>query len=450
MITDQIRIHAQNHPSKTALVLDGKAISYAQLERLTGAFEESLHGIQESTVLFRGDALENLCGMLACNQVGKSGIVLPLDFSEERIRTLRQEYQAVLWGKETSGGQGLDDSKTKEEHNDNFLGILTSGSTGEPKVIWKSDANWQKAFPYQSEIFGLTSEDRIFVVDALAYSANLNAVIHGLWLGATVVLGQFSQSRFWLKQWEQQQISAAFLVPSHCRLLTKSQFKYTGLKSLATAGEKLDVNTARFLLEKFPNVCLTEYYGAAELGHITYHQNWDIVHNPISVGKPFPEVQIAISEGEIQVHSPYVSEDFKERATVHDLGYFEGEHLILLGRAGRVFNRRGINIFAQEVENVALDCGLIQEAVLVSHSDSLEIQKLTLFYSPKKEGNISELELRKRMAEKLPKSKLPNFFKELKVIPHSDAGKIDFRALSKMCDEHHTKTATDSFVHFSF
>ena len=99
------------------------------------------------------------------------------------------------------------------------LGLLSSGSSGEPKVIWKTSKNWEAAFEHQSSIFGITEQDEVMVLAALPYSANLNSVLHGLWNGATVHLQELKNAKNWPKYIHTHSISSIFLVPSHWNLL---------------------------------------------------------------------------------------------------------------------------------------------------------------------------------------------------------------------------------------
>jgi len=247
-----------------------------------------------------------------------------------------------------------------------------------------------------------------------------------------LVIDSLKNARKWNEIFLTHNVSSCFLVPSHCNLLIEQDLSASRLKSLVTAGEKLSGNSAKKVLEKFPNIKLTEYYGAAELGHITYHQNDDIVNFPFSVGEAFPGVEVSIINDKVNVSSPYISAKYKKIGTVNDLGYFDGNRLILQGRTGRFFNRRAVNIYAQEIEVMALKLASIKDAILVKSEKG---GKLTLFFTSKESKGNSEIKLFEFLRANLPVSKIPNFVREIDQIPHSNAGKVDFKALSKMSNE---------------
>ncbi|WP_341225992.1 AMP-binding protein [uncultured Arcticibacterium sp.] len=399
-------------PNKDAVVFDGTTLSYADLARSIHTSISEEKNVTAKSFVFNRNPIETLCSVLASNALNRAVVVVPADYPEKNLEIEQEEPVP-------SGA---------------FIGILTSGSSGKPKTVWKSNDNWELAFKHQSEIFGISKSEKLFVLDALSYSANLNAALHILWEGGTLVLGQLKKARRWKEMFEEAKVSSCFLVPSHCQLLLNNGIVNDNIKSLVTAGEKLSAKMAKELLERFPASKLTEYYGAAELGHITYHQNADIYNFPHSVGKPFPQVKVVVKDNKVTVSSPFVSSEYKENGTVDDLGYFDkGDRLVLKGRSGRMFNRRALNIYAQEIENIALTFDSVQKAVLVES----EINKrLNLYFTTNSKalGNDEE-ELAAFLKQCLPKAKMPSFVKELEEIPHSETGKVDFRALSKMSGE---------------
>jgi long-chain acyl-CoA synthetase len=223
------------------------------------------------------------------------------------------------------------------------------------------------------------------------------------------------------------------MVPSHLQLLR--DFKLGNkIRSIVTAGEKLTANLASEIRSVFPEALLTEYYGTAELGHITFHQNSDISSNQLSVGSAFPEVQISIQNNQLYVDSPYVSPAYKKLKTVGDLGTWENGKLVLLGRAGKMFNRRGLNIFAQEIEQKALSNKWVKEACLVEIVRDNH-QKLVLFFSitPYSSPKAARSEaLAKYLKALLPLAKRPNQLVEVEAFPRSPNGKVSEKGLKLM------------------
>ena len=424
MIVSQITHNAQHNPDKVAIKKGSSVLTFAQLEEKITKAASEFQVLDGNLILIRANNAEGLIQFLAGLKASKKVIILPASLSTDQWDSLKETYHA----KEYQCADLAQFHLGKIENNDGQIGILTSGSTGNPKIIWKTQENWESAFAHQSQVFNIRFESKVMVVDAMAYSANLNAAIHTLWQGSTLHLTSTQEIRAWGNLIDKEKLDTLYLVPSHARLLLQNRGEETSVKNIITAGEKLDIHTAKLLLDKYPGLLLTEYYGAAELGHISYHQNEEILAHPASVGKAFPGVEISIDGEEIQVNSPYISPEYHEKRSVQDLGYFEEGRLLLKGRAGRVFNRRGINVYAEEIENLATTFGGIQSAALIPTQE----QKLTLFYCTSNNTQVSSQDLQKYLSQKLPSSKMPNHLVVLDEMPHSEAGKVDFKALSKM------------------
>ncbi|MFT7483845.1 MAG: long-chain acyl-CoA synthetase [Oceanospirillaceae bacterium] len=428
MLSDKILQNTRSNPDKIVISWRGETVTYGQLGILIESFQKKLTKPNKRFFIKSDFPIKAIAQLIACQLTGNSGLIISNDLPETDKSSL-------------SVANGFIDFPTSEsvsapgkEFTDNyFLGVLTSGSSGTPKVIFKDNDCWERAFSYQSQIFGIHAYDNIFVLDALAYSANLNAVIHALWLGASVTFGSLSSAKSWGKQFTEEQITSTFLVPSHLKLLM-SQEVGRALKSVVTAGEKLSSVLAQSISKSCPDVTLTEYYGTAELGHISYHQNEEIIKNSLSVGKPFPEVQVDILDKQLYVKSPYVSPEYRNAKTVGDLGIWENDCLILLGRSGRMFNRRGLNIYAQEIEQKALLHPAINEAYLLERLVGTQ-KKLHLIFSVKSESppyqNIAKA-LIIYLQALLPAAKCPNRVIEVKEIPRLSGGKIDENKLLEL------------------
>lgn len=424
-------IQNKANAASEAIIYGSGRISYAKLQDEIHRRAAYFKDLPQTFILAHTNELENLLNFLTLMSLGKRSVFASRNVSDEQRLKLARELDARIVTEDITGDDRLDMLDYQPKDKDIFLGVLSSGTTGIPKVIWKDYGAWFSAFSHQSEVFGINSEDKVFVLDALSYSANLNSALHALWLGATLVMGSLKNARKWPELFEKEQVSSVFMVPSHYRLLADQSPDLPQLRSLVSAGEKLDPQTASRLLELFPASILTEYYGAAELGHIAYHQNQDIIDKPAEVGKPFPGVEIRIENQLIKVSSPYVSPDYRHDATVRDLGFVEDGRLVVLGREGRMFNRRGMNIFAEEIENAALQFPMISEVAVVQKKISDNKYNLLLYFSGHDKQSIQTQDLRAFLLRVLPKEKLPNAFIELDELPHQLSGKIDFNALSK-------------------
>jgi long-chain acyl-CoA synthetase len=445
VIVAELLRHAGEFPEKEALVSGGRCLTYAALAeeilRRGAVIRATVHN---KTLLLAGsDAPENLLNLLGAMAAGKAAIFASPHLPPDQRQALQTAHAAFSVTDDFGANHpGVSPLLPTDLHparpEDRFLGVLTSGTEAAPKVIWKDYQCWVSAFPHQSAVFGLSSDDRLLVLDALGYSANLNVALHLLWQGGTVVLTPLKTASHWPRLLAEQGITSVFMVPSHYRLWATGGLRLPGVTSLVSAGEKLDAPTARALLVACPHARLTEYYGAAELGHVSYHQNEDILRHGYSVGRAFPGVQIRLDGQRILVESPYVSPDYRGTNTVFDLGTFEGERLVLLGRAGRMFNRRGLNVFAEELENQARTLPFVRDVAAVGKPRPDGSHDLYLAFSARSASQSAVSygqQLRAYLLKTLPPAKQPRRTAEFANLPRKDTGKIDYEAVLRLFGE---------------
>lgn len=415
----------QSTPERVALRYFSESWTYAELaQRIEKRAQDFAASPVQHWIISTDHTLASVVDWLALMYTGKVGILAPKEARNGFFDFFAQQTQVLETASWHPANPQREAISPKVVHTqDIFLGILSSGSTGQPKLIWKDYQAWFSAFSHQTEIFDLQPSDELWVVDALAYSANANAVLHQLWLGGTVCFTSVKS----LTQLVPPTVTAIFLVPSHARLWCQAQKESVpNIRTFFTAGEKLEASLAKKLRELLPLATLTEYYGAAELGHIAYHQNEDLLAHPHQVGKPFPGVQIHLQQGQIYVQSPYISPEYRDIRTVGDQGMWVGDALVLLGRQGRLFNRRGLNIWAEEIEQVAWQMPGIRDVVAIESSKG----KIHVLYVA--DQGWTPQQWRQLFLEKLPKAKCPSFFRQVPTLPRGAGGKITVEAAARM------------------
>ena len=185
------------------------------------------------------------------------------------------------------------------------------------------------------------------------YTANLNSALHILSEGGTVVFSERLHPRGWIGEIEQNNVTSIFMVPSHYRILVKNmKAPLYEIRSILSTGEKMDKETAVALIKLFPNANICEYYGASELGHVSYINAKEIIRGN-SVGKAFPGVSFWIEDESVWVKSPYLAPEFRPKATVGDLGKLDEQgNLYILGRKNDTINKGGIKLSPLKIEKV--------------------------------------------------------------------------------------------------
>ena len=310
--------------------------------------------------------------------------------------------------------------------HDIFMGALSSGTTGIPKIIWRDHKSWTSAFPAQSQVFNICHIDTIYLAGSLVYSANLNACLHIFSAGGVVAVANNSMPRTWVREITDCQASVIFMVPANYRRLLKAmEAPFLQIKSLISAGSKLDRNTVQNLMQYFPPSSIYEYYGASELGHVSYLTAEELLNHPDSVGKAFPGVTIRVEDQVIWVESPYLAPQFRPIASVGDLGRIDpAGYLYLLGRKQGMINTGGVKVIPEQVEDILVQCPGVAEAVVRGVEDPIRGQKVCAWLV-KSKASLKSIDVLNFCRKKMLKHCCPQKIIFIDAMPLNTNGKID-------------------------
>lgn len=336
-ISEKIITHAKNFPEKIAFKNKYITLTYQQLATSLQQLASRL-AVQTKkgdTIIVRlAKSHKQLIFLLAAAQAGLKCILVEperktIDFDKLVTKT---EPELIITKDFKLPKKSAPTPEIKT--TDIFLGALSSGTTGQSKISWRDQQSWIQAFKYQSEIFNLSQNDNLLLTGSLVYTANLNNTFHLLFEGGSIFFAESKHPRNWVKMIKTDNITAIFMLPGHYRLLLKKLPKpLTQIKSLTSAGAKLNQAIVKKMQHFFPQAKIVEYYGASELGHVSYASVNDILTDKSTIGKAFPEVKIEIKDGLIWVESPYLAVDYRPQASAGDKGYLKNGQLYLTGRA---------------------------------------------------------------------------------------------------------------------
>jgi long-chain acyl-CoA synthetase len=235
---------------------------------------------------------------------------------------------------------------------------LTSGSTGAPRRIRRSQASWTASFAVNAGLFGIGPGARVAVLGRLAHSLSLYGAMEGMHLGADVYLLDDLRPDRQRKALAKQQISHLYATPSQLRLIVDAGGPTCpALRVVLVGGSKLDIDLRRDMQKITPFALVHEFYGAAETSFIALS---DAQTPTGSVGRAYPGVEIALIDGAIWVRSPYVFAGYAADSgdahwqdgwlSVGDMGRMSDGYLYLSGRAGRMVTVADQNVFPEEIE----------------------------------------------------------------------------------------------------
>ena len=310
------------------------------------------------------------------------------------------------------------------------MGVMTSGSTGKSKLLWRDYHSWADFFPEQNRIFGVDEATIIFCQGSLAFTGNLNIYMGVLAAGGTLIVTEKFRPRHWLQLMEQYAVNTIYLIPSKLMLLPKfMSVPNEQLRHIISGSQTMGRQEADKLLALFPKAEITLYYGASELNYITYIKDKDMTDDRTVIGQPFAGVGISINNEEIFIDTPYHVENITLPFSLKDRGYVdERGWLHFLGRTDDICNVNGRKVSSVKVTTALNDIeGVVEAAVLSRHIADADV--LVAFVAST--TSFTKQELVRRLRERLEDYELPKQFIFLEQLPRNESGKIDKLALEK-------------------
>ena len=444
LIYDKVLGYAEKNPEKIALINDNQKINYRELSLKSRSISISLckkFSAGDKVIIKLKDPIKAILYLYGAARANLVSILIEADLSDkeeeniiEKVRPVSIIESKIITLNDNlefmAGNIEANDQLFKTKKEDIFLGALSSGSTGEIKVIWRDHQSWTSAFDIQKEIFSFNENSKLLIKGSLVYTANLNNILQLLAAGGTVVFSDSFFPKHWLKIIEEKEINALFMVPAHYRILLRKISKSINkVKSIVTAGSKMDLETLKKLKKFFPEAEICEFYGASELSYVSYAYYDELLKNKGTVGRTFPGVDIKIKNNEIWVKSPYLAPDYRPEASAKDLGYFEGSYLYLSGRKDNIINRAGNKVNLFNIESSLKSNKRIAGAAVTAVDDFLK-DKLLVAAVVKSDPDLKLKEVYKYCKENLKANYQPDKIVFRKKLPRTKSGKLDRKKLA--------------------
>ncbi len=433
-IFEGIERNAERSKDKICMVHGDKLITYAELVDKIQSISKRLcskWNVGEKIFISHEDPIMQILYFLSCSKAGLAAVLVEGDFNSEKIKVIIEKVNPSAIMDENFVLPGKEGELPSVSDEDIFLGALSSGTSGEQKLIWRDHKSWTSAFQSQSDVFSIDGNDTVFLSGSLVYTANLNSALHILNEGGCVVFSQGSYPKTWIKEMEQNNVTSVFMVPSNYRILIKNmKGPINNIKSAVSAGEKLEIETAAEMKRLFPHAKICEYYGASELGHVSFIQREEILEGD-SIGKAFPGVEFWIEDGMVWVKSPYLAPHYRPKATAGDLGRIDSDgKLYILGRKHDIINKGGIKIIPQQVEKVLQEHPGIARAVVLGINNPIKGEQVAAVIV-KKEKDLTYENILSFCRKKLDIHSCPQRIKFIDAFPENENLKINRKKLAR-------------------
>ncbi len=351
---------------------------------------------------------------------------------------------------------------TPSERGSSDLAALfyTSGSTGRPKGVMVSHDNLCLGAASVAEYLQNTAEDRILAVLPFSFDYGFSQLTTAFHTGASVVLLEYLLPGQVIQAVERFGITGLAGVPSLWNRLAPLDWPEGARRSLryiTNSGGTLPRSTLTRLREALPETEVFLMYGLTEAFRSTYLPPSLLDAHPDSVGRPVPHAEIHVvrpdgsecepgEKGELVHVGPLVAQGYwQDPETTAQMfrpwsdgrpAVWSGDRMVrdaegllyFRGRSDGLIKTSGYRVSPEEIEEQALACPGVRQALAVGLPDAVRGQRIALAF----EGECEPETLRRHLADRLPNFMLPDTvvpYDRLPLTPHGKPDRIRLRKL---------------------
>jgi malonyl-CoA/methylmalonyl-CoA synthetase len=326
--------------------------------------------------------------------------------------------------------------------------FYTSGTTGRPKGVVVTAANYAAQIESLLTAWEWTREDRALLVLPLHHVHGIvNVLGCALAAGAACdILPQFETEPAW-ERLASGEITVFSAVPTIYRRLIQSfdaappevqRARAAGcrrVRLMMSGSAALPVRT----LERWRTISghtLLERYGMTETGMILSNPLHGL-RRPGLVGTPLPGVEVRLVEGEIEVRGPGVFREYwrrpdETRDAFHDGWFRTGDVAVLEDGSYRLLGRSSVDIIktggykvsALEIEEVIREHPSVSDCAVTGVPDDDWGERVSVDVELRAGAKLTLEELRDWMKDRLAPYKVPKELRPVQALPRNAMGKV--------------------------
>jgi amino acid adenylation domain-containing protein len=475
-------------PAATAVIYDGEALSYGELNARANQVAHHLRrlgvGPESLVALFLDRSFDLIVGLLGVLKAGAAYVPIDTDYPHDRVAFMLADCGArAVLGHErlldrlpataadvicldrdapVIRAQPVENPMPTASALNLAYVIYTSGSTGVPKGVAVPHGGVCAFARGEQELFRIRPDDRVLQFFALGFDASVEELTLSLLNGAALYIPSERRRRWRLAQvLEESAVTVASLPPSALAALPALDLPC--LRLLLVGGEACPPGVARTWSagRSFYNT-----YGPTEATVVATCYGVDGVPDDsvrVPIGDPLTGTEVylldpdlnVVSEGpgEIYIGGAGVTRGYLGRPDLTaerflpdpfapaagarmyrsgDLAHRNGDgQLEFLGRVDEQVKVNGFRIEPAEVEAALVDHPGVREAVVLAVEDEGGATRLTAFVV--RHGAASApapVDLRQHLLRRLPEFLVPQDYVLLDELPLTPNDKVDRRRLA--------------------
>ncbi|QYN39145.1 non-ribosomal peptide synthase/polyketide synthase [Pseudonocardia sp. DSM 110487] len=458
---------AARTPDTTAVVFEGDAVSYGELNRRANRLAHSLiaRGVTPGSVVAVAleRSVELIVALYAVHKVGAAYLPIDPGYPAERIAFVLDDARPAHVIDDPAAFPTDGDASNPDvpvTPADPAYVIYTSGSTGRPKGVVVPHGAAANFLSWMQETYRLEPGEPTLLKTPSSFDASLRELFWPLMSGATMVIAKpegHKDAAYLAELIQTHQVTTAQFVPSMFSVFLEEPAVRgcTSLRRVICGGEALPADVvARFDgIAELRDAELHNVYGPTEAAiDVT---GWDTAERPVErsvpVGRPVSNTRLYVLDGALHpvppgtpgelyiagvqlaygylnrpgltaerfVADPFVSGERMYRSG--DLARWDDTGVLeILGRSDHQVQVRGFRIEPGEIEAALVAAAEVTRAVVVVRDGRLVAYVV---------GSVDPEWLRERVAQILPEHMVPSIVVVLDAFPLTPNGKLDRNAL---------------------
>lgn len=482
-VTQLFEAQVEKTPLATALIYDGGAISYEELNakanRLAHHLRASGVGPDSRVAILLPRSREMIAAMLAVLKAG--GAYVPLDpaYPVDRLSFMLEDSEASALICNETLAYHLSDRRAKlinldsdkdliAQQSDNNVRswvtsenlshiIYTSGSTGRPKGVAIEHRNVIHFLHWAHMTFTAEELSGVLAATSICFDLSIFEIFAPLTCGGAIILA--GDALHLATHSAAASVTLINTVPSAMTGLLRLGAVSPNVLTINLAGEALKNSLVQQIYAETNVRRVLNLYGPTE--YTTYTTGVEVQRGSSSeptIGKPIANTRVHILNenfalvpvgvaGEICIGGQGLARCYLSRPELTaerfipdglslnegsrlyrtgDLGrYLENGEIEYLGRMDHQIKLRGYRIELGEIESGLLRYSGVKEAVVVAKEDHLGESQLVAYLVNETDEQVSNEDLRSYLRQTLPGFMVPQFFVSLAKMPLTSNGKVD-------------------------
>ncbi|HMO75898.1 MAG TPA: long-chain-fatty-acid--CoA ligase [Sphingopyxis sp.] len=358
-------------------------------------------------------------------------------------------------------GDAADSALPGPDLADDVLQLYTSGTTGLPKGVVLTHANYRSFLEAATEVDGFAygEDETVMIVMPLFHVAGTNVSFSGLAQGGRLVLVKDFAPGDAIRMLRDEGVAHAFLAPAMIQMMLlqpqAGEGPYPTLKSIAYGASPIAEDVLRRARRAF-GCDFVQFYGMTESaggGSYLSPAAHDLPGKLTSCGKPWPGVDMAIldgegrelgddSIGEIAIRGGIVMKEYWNRreATVEtlaggwlhtgDVGYRDADGFYYVhDRIKDMIVSGGENVYPAEVESAIMGCPGVADVAVIGVPDDKWGESVKALIVPAADGAPDPAAVVAWARERIAAYKAPKSIDFIDALPRNPSGKVLRREL---------------------